>query len=200
MQGELATAEQREWAVKRVLIDCDGVIADFCGGFLKLVNARFGTSLASTDIGSYDIAKAVGWSTKQANEAYQLIADCPDFAAKLDVFPGAIDGVRRLREVAEIYAVTSPWHTQPTWCHDRSNWLWRHFGIPAHHVIHACAKHLVRGDMLVDDKLSHVEEWRAAWPDGVAVLWETPHNRRDLWDGPSTSSWDFLVDLVARLS
>jgi hypothetical protein len=31
----------------RVLLDCDGVLTDFTGGFLKLVNARFGTEIVS---------------------------------------------------------------------------------------------------------------------------------------------------------
>lgn len=182
--------------MKRILLDCDGVLADFAGGFLKLVNAKFGTELVPADIWTYDIAEALGWAPERAEAAYRLITDCPDFAAKLDVFPGAVDAVARLQLIAEVYVVTSPWHTQPTWCHDRTNWLWRNFRIPAHHVIHAASKHLICGDMLVDDKTSHCDAWREAWPNGVAVQWSTPHNQRDLWDGPSTRDWDFLINLV----
>lgn len=182
-----------------VLLDCDGVLADFAGGFLKLVNAHFGTAFTPSDVTTYDIAAALGWTREKADEAYGLITASVRFAADLDVFPGAADGVRRLAELAEIYVVTPPWHTQPTWCHDRTNWLWRNFEIPAHRVIHTSAKHLISGDVLIDDKLSHCEEWRARW-DGLAVLWSTPHNRRDLWDGQSTSDWAFLVDLVRSLA
>lgn len=181
----------------RVLLDCDGVLADFCGSFLGLVNAKFGTSYRSEDVVDYDIAAALGWDRDRTEEAYSLIAEEPEFAARLDVLPGAIDGVRRLRDVAEIYIVTSPWWSHPTWVHDRNNWLYANFGIQAGRVIHTAAKELVVGDVLVDDKTSTCEAWRAAHhPRGVAVQWSTPHNRRDLWDGPSTSNWDFLIDEI----
>jgi 5'(3')-deoxyribonucleotidase len=183
---------------KRVLLDCDGVLADFVGGFLKLVNARFGTSLSSADVTCWDIAEALGWSRERAMEAYGLITECDQFAAKLDVLAGAVSGVRRLREVAEVYIVTSPWWSQPTWLRDRTNWLHKHFGITANNVVYTGAKHLIVGDVLVDDKTSTCEAWRAAHPGGVAVQWSTPHNLRDRWDGPSTLDWNFLIDEIIR--
>lgn len=182
--------------MKRILLDCDGVLADFCAGFLKLVNAQFGTTFVPTDITDYDIAKALRWSPERAEEAYALITNCDRFAARLDPMPGAQTGVRRLLELGEVYVVTSPWWSNETWCHDRTNWLYEHFGIGAGRVVHTAAKRLVAGDILVDDKTSTCEAWRAAWPQGVAVLWSTPQNRRDLWDGPCTSDWSYLADLV----
>lgn len=179
-----------------VLLDCDGVLSAFADGFLKIVNAQFGTSYTPEDITDYDIARALRWSPERAEEAYALISACDRFAARLEPLPGAVDGVRRLAECAEIYVVTSPWWSNRTWVHDRNNWLWQHFGIGAGAVVHTAAKHLVRGDVLVDDKTSTCEAWRAAWPRGVAVQWSTPHNRRDLWDGPITSDWDHLIEIV----
>lgn len=182
-----------------VLLDCDGVLSDFCGGFLKLVNAHFGTAVVPDDVWTYDIGEALGWSPARTEEAYSLITASPDFAARLDVLPGAVDGVRRLAEAAEVFVVTSPWHTQPTWHHDRTNWLHRNFGIPASHIVHASAKHLVAGDVLIDDKTTTCATWRKRWPRSVAVRWETPHNLREWWDGPSTRSWDDVLKIVAQV-
>lgn len=188
----------------RVLLDVDGVIADFANGFLKLVNAQFGTSYTPADITDFDIGKALGWSAERTEHAYSLITECDMFAARLAVYPSAQDGVARLLDVAEVYAVTSPWWSHPTWVRDRNNWLYANFGIGAGRVVHTAAKHLIAGDVLVDDKTSTCEEWRAAWPvgtaglSGIAVQWQTPHNRLDAWDGPSTASWDELIDLVQR--
>lgn len=184
----------------RILLDCDGVMADFVGRFLALVNGRFGTMYGRNDIDDYDIAKALQWSRERATEAYGLIDDDPGFASHLETYPGAVDGVCRLQEISDLYVVTSPWWSHPTWVRDRNNWLYTKFGILASRVVHTAAKHIVSGDVLVDDKTSTCEEWRAAHPEGVAVLWSTPHNRRDLWDGPCTSSWDYLFDLVRGLT
>ncbi len=181
----------------RVLLDVDGVLADFAGRFLDLVNAHWGTNHRPEDVTTYDIAAALGWARKQAEVAYGLISEDQDFAADLAVFPGALDGVRALGAVAEIYAVTSPWHSHPRWAHDRTNWLWRHFEIPASRVVHTAAKHICVGDFLVDDKTETLERWQAEHPAGVAVQWITPHNRRDGWNGIALKDWGELVALVS---
>lgn len=183
----------------RILVDVDGVIADFCGGFLKLINAQFGTEYTPADITDYDIAKALRWSPERTEAAYDLITHCDRFAAMLEPLPGAQTGVARLLEIGEVYAVMSPWWSNKTWVHDRNNWLFERFGIGAGRVVHTAAKHLVAGDVLIDDKTSTCEEWRAAWPNGLAVQWATPHNRRDVWDGPCATNWDELIDIVSTV-
>ncbi len=180
----------------RVLVDVDGVLAQFARGFLKLVNAQFGTEYKPEDVTEYDIGKSLGWSLERTEAAYRLISNHERFADKLEPTPGADLAISWLLDYADLYIVTSPWWSNKTWVHDRNNWLWRHFGIGASRVVHTAAKHLVRGDVLVDDKTSTCEEWRAAWPNGVSVLWATPHNRRDLWDGQCTNNWDHLIEIV----
>ena len=44
----------------RVLLDCDGVLADFASGFLQIVNEHFGTSYTPADWGQLiEIIRAV---------------------------------------------------------------------------------------------------------------------------------------------
>lgn len=185
--------------MRRVLLDCNGVLAAFVDGWLKLINAQWGTTYAVDDVTDWDVLGSLGVHPDRHSEAKKMIAACPGFAGKLEVLPGAIDGVRRIQEIAEVDIVTSPWNSHPTWTSDREAWLKRNFGIPHSRVHHTSAKHRFTGDVLIDDKTSTCEEWRAAHLGGIAVLWATPHNRRDLWDGMCTSSWDFLVDVVRGL-
>jgi hypothetical protein len=103
-------------------------------------------------------------------------------------------------ELGEIYIVTSPWNSNPTWTHDREEWLYRNFGIPYNRVIHTSAKYLVRGDVFIDDKASAVAKWRDAHPSGLPVLWSNLHNRTELWDGQCTGDWSFLCELVEGLA
>lgn len=184
---------------KRVLLDCDGVLAAFVDGWLRLINDALDATYKTSDVTGWDVCASLGLPPEKHGAMKRLLAGCPEFAAHLEVLPGAVDGVRRLREIAEVYVVTSPWNSHPTWTHDREAWLRRRFDIPHSHVVHTSAKHLCVGDVLVDDKLEAVDRWRSAHPSGVAVLWSTPHNRRDLWDGPCTSDWSFLVELVRSL-
>lgn len=182
----------------RVLLDCDGVLSDFTGGFLDLVNAEFGTNHQPADVTSYDIAESLGWGAAHARRAYDMIRDAEGFASYLRFLPGSQDGVRELQRIADIYVVTSPWWSAPTWCNDRTNWLRSYFGIEADHIVHTSAKHICVGDFLVDDKTSTLVKWQAEHPRAVAVQWQTLHNRRDAWTGPSTCDWAELVAMVEK--
>lgn len=183
-----------------VLLDCDGVLADFIGGVLPLINGLLDTRHTAEDVTEFSFADALKMTPGDAARVKRAIGSQPRLAAGLAVYPGAIDGVRRLREVADVYIVTSSWDSNETWEFDRKAWLRRHFGIGHHDIVFTAAKHLVCGDMLIDDKTSTCEAWRAAWPRGIPVQWSTPHNRRDIWDGPCTSDWGFLVGLCAGLT
>lgn len=185
---------------RRVLLDCDGVLSDFIGGALAVINELYGTAFTREQITEFDFTKSLGMSPAAAAACKRAIGTASGFARHLDVYPGAVDGVRQLQEISEDYIVTSPWNSNSTWCHDREWWLDRHFGIPHARVIHASAKHLVVGDVLVDDKTSTCAAWRAAHPAGIAVRWQTPHNRLDAWDGESTANWAVLVDLVRQVA
>lgn len=179
-----------------VLLDVDGVLADFVSGYLALLAEHTGIVRAPADVTSFDIAASLGLSPEQAARMKRAIDDAPHFARHLAVCPGAQEGVARLRKVAEVYVVTSPWNTNRTWTYDREQWLAEHFGIPHRRVVHTSAKHLVRGDVLVDDKTSTLREWQAAHRAGLAVQWVTLHNRHDSWNDTHTADWDALCEIV----
>jgi 5'(3')-deoxyribonucleotidase len=179
-----------------VLVDCDGVLADFIGSALVIVNGLFDTSYVPEDVTQFSLAASLGLSEYQGAQMKRAIGNAWRLAADLKVLPFAKDGTRRLRDISQVYIVTSSWDSNETWEFDRKAWLRRHFDIGHHDIVFTAAKHLVRGDVCVDDKTSTLVEWEAAHPNGVAVQWQTPHNRRDTWYGPSTNSWDRLIRLV----
>lgn len=181
----------------RVLLDCDGILSDFVGGWLKLLNESFGRSWTHEDITGWDVCSSLGIvDPEERARAKRLIADTPDFAATHDVLPGALEGVAALEKIAEVYIVTSPWNSHRTWTSDRERWLKKHFGIHHDRIVHTGAKHLVYGDVLVDDRTETCAKWRAAFPVGLAIQWRTPHNLRDSWDGHSTNDWNRLLRYV----
>lgn len=166
------------------LIDVDEVLADFSGGVQKLVDAPLNTT-------EWDF---FGGMDPDVRESAMRLIDAPGFCRDLDVLPGAQEGVERLRSLGcEIVAVTSPWKTSPTWCHERAAWLEKHFGIKD--VIHTDRKFLVQGNFFLDDRPTHVVRWAAANLGGRAMLWSSKFNANErLLCG--VSSWLKVYEIV----
>lgn len=180
---------------KRVLLDCDGVLADFIGRVCDVLFNVCGVERTPDQVTEFDFVKSLGLTADTARRVKAFISDTPGFWSTLSVFPEAIEGVARLREVADVYVVTSPWNSCRTWLHERESWLKKHFDIPHSHVLAGSAKHLVNGDLFVDDRTDALVKWqneREIPP--FAVQWQTPHNRLDVWSGRSTRSWSELLE------
>lgn len=183
--------------MKRVLLDCDGVLADFIGGVLPIVNRLCNREHRHEHVTAFDFCTSLGLSPDESATVKRAIGATQRFAADLAVLPGAREGVARLRELADVYIVTSPWNSNATWTSDREWWLKKHFDIPHRNVIHTSAKHVCVGDVFVDDKTEALERWQDEHEQGLAIRWITPHNRNEHWVGPDLESWDELVQLVA---
>lgn len=175
-----------------VLLDVDGVIADFVGASLDAIERHMGIRFAADQVTSYDFRSLPGWDS--IKDRFWELTRSIGFCQKIEPFPGAVEGVGRLREVATVEFLTSPMHGSPTWVHERDFWLERHFG--AHHrdVMHVRKKERVRGDFLVDDSADKVESWRKAHLDGVGIVWTRPYNGG--LEGPRVAGWDELLQMV----
>lgn len=182
-----------------VLLDCDGVLSDFIGGVLEIVKNVTGLIFSREDVGQFDFCAALGIRGMDASLIRGAIGE-RGFCESLKPYEGAQAGVRSLQEIAEVYVVTSPWNSSPTWTHERESWLWRHFKIPHSRVLHTSAKHLVAGDLFVDDKTSTVVAWRDAWPGRHAVRWNTPHNASEAWEGAEYADWSLLCLMVSTIA
>src|SRR3990167_2542237 len=178
--------------MKRVLVDCDGVLADFISRVCETIEFHGGGKFMPDQVTEFNFAKALQLGPFLASAVKKTISNEPGWWSSLRPFPEAVDGVARLQEIAEVYVITAPWNSCKTWLHDREAWLKKHFGIPHSHVLVGSAKHLVSGDLFVDDKTDALHAWNAN-QGGIAVQWQTPHNRLDALSGHSTRSWDELI-------
>lgn len=187
---------------KTVLLDVDGVLANFIGGVLPLVHRVTGTWHSPEAVTHFDFSASLGLSSDHKRRVMEYVSgDEPGFWERLEPFEGARAGVDALRAIpdVELYIVTSPWNSCRTWLHDRESWLKRHFDIPHSHVIVGSAKHMVTGDFFVDDKTETLVRWRDRnGRTGTAIQWETPHNLLDGWNGPCARSWPHLVQMIGE--
>lgn len=184
----------------RLLLDVDGVLADFVGGVIKIIKTIGGPELKPEDFPYWDIFSTL----KERHDTSHLVDEVVinikrmGFCYDLPVYPGAKEGVQKILDAGiDLFIVTSPWPGHLHWMPERSTWLKTHFNIPEKKVIHANAKYIIKGDLLIDDKTDHIEDWLNHNPDGAAFLWNTPHNQRDeVPRKQRLSSWDELHDIL----
>lgn len=181
-----------------VLLDADGPLFDFTRGYLDALNEVIPGRYKITMVDRWAIdqcaffaraAKRAGLTVSQLKARVTELVVRPGFTESLRVQPGAKNAVAHLLEIAEVYVVTAPWDSSPTWMHERMHAVHRHFRIPRAHVIQTAAKHVVHGDVFVDDKPSNVREWGGRWLDSAAILFDMHHNwgsdhdlRRGTWE------------------
>jgi len=176
-----------------LLLDADGVFVDFVKGFLATIKEVTGKEFTEDQITQFDIGKALGLSSEELAAVYAAFK--PGFCRALEPIPGAIEAIQRLNVIADVYVVTSPLSAVPTWTSEREAWVKEHLGFHHSRVIHGSAKHLVRGDFLVDDRAENCYAWNQA-NSGTAVIWKRPWNVNYPWLGHRFNEWPKLEKLI----
>lgn len=181
----------------RVLLDVDGVLCDFLSPFLRLLKAM-GIEVSEDDLDGWDVLHHVfqrGLAPRWESLEHLRTAVWNAWGAALpdlQPYPEAIEAVDALRASgAEVYVVTAAMNPRR-----RNDWLARHFAIESDHVVYTAAKHLVVGDVFVDDRPENVASWARAHV-GHAVLFAHPFNRSASWSG-LRGRWDVVHQLVNR--
>ncbi len=196
-----------------VLLDCDGPLANFCQGFLDLVEEETGYAFGPQVITDWDVtgcpyfrqlAMDIGRPFEELKRAVWKRVNRIGFCQSLCLIPGAKEAVKEIRKIAHVEVVTSPMGSSPTWMPERTEWLQRHFGFDSSEIHFVQKKFRVHGDVLVDDKTSHIVEWSNAThvrlADGHAILWDAPYNRGEELEGVRrASNWEQAVDHVRTI-
>lgn len=153
--------------MKTVLLDCDEVLCDFSAEAIAWANHP---SCTFDSIHTWDVLEAWGLQHRQEElDAHFAVAGTCE---GLDVMPGAVEFVDRLRQSFDVHVVTSPYGAVPTWTYERTNWLKKHFGFRSRDIFFCKQKHRVHGDALVDDRLENLVPLKH-----LRILLEKPWNR-----------------------
>ncbi len=176
---------------QRVLLDVDGVLADFWSAAEKVVLWATGKPLPDDVYEGLDMFRS--YDTETQSRIYNQFKQA-GWCLALQPYPGAADFISRLTAIADVYFVTSPMDG-PNWAHERHLWLKEHFNVPSKQVVSTNAKYLCVGDVFVDDKFEHIVNWQKAHKSGIAVLWNQPYNTKDSWDYRAMT-YDNVFDFV----
>lgn len=187
-----------------VLVDCDGVLADFTSAALELVYEVTGRRYPPSDVTTWEVFDSIPEPLAQ-KEVYRRLKG-QGGCLGIPVYPDAKEGIARLREFAHIIVVTSPFKGSETWAHERELWLEQYFGTDIDYVIHARRKERVHGDIFIDDKPEHIDSWLSYWvhsgrePDALALLWETDRTITEKVDARAerVKDWADVYELVQR--
>lgn len=170
----------------RILVDMDGVIADWGNAYGESLDA-FGDAAAG--IPRHAEQRSFNLNEGRTDEEKALIAAVmieEGFYSRLRPIPGAKTALKAMLAAGhDVRICTSPWVSNPTCASDKLNWVAKHYGTHwAQRVIITTDKTLVRGDVLIDDKPAVTG---GVDPEWVHVLFDQPYNR-DV-DRPRILAW-----------
>jgi 5'(3')-deoxyribonucleotidase len=177
----------------RILLDCDGVLSDFLSSVFDFAERETGVRYQHIDVKTWEVFDSIA---SHLRHTFDAEAATPGFCMSMKPYAAALKGVKQLQALGEIFVVTSPMDV-PNWEKERRDWCMKHFGIDRHHVISASSKHIVQGDMFIDDKPSNIEEWEN-YQTGKALLWDAPYNQNTNAYHRITS-WDDAVIIAKTL-
>lgn len=160
-----------------ILLDIDGVLLNFTRVYLDLVEATTGRTHREEEIHSFDYRESI--VSKDEDEAiWRRIAGTPGLVMGLPEYEGAMAFLAALRLRGRVVACTSP--ASALWTAERAQWLLDVAGFNKRDIVICSDKALVRGDYLIDDHYTNIQEWEAAdlssGSGSLGILFTRPWN------------------------
>ena len=180
------------------LVDMDNIIVDMVKTWLSRYNEIKGTSHTLNDVKDYDVGKLC----TDTKTLYALL-DEEDFFYNLDPTPGAVEYFQKLvDEGYDMVVVTQPPRRADRAIYDKRRWLKRYFpNFDSSNVVYCHRKDMIRGDILFDDRPSHLEEWKVKNPNGITATLLYHYNKDCLcdWRFPFENGWEQFYYRVTKL-
>ncbi|NXK62859.1 NT5C protein, partial [Sylvietta virens] len=141
----------------RVLVDMDGVVADFEGAVLREFRARFPAEPR------VELAERRGFSVREQYRSLRedlaakvaSVYESPGFFLDLDPVPGALEAVQEMHHMqdTEVFICTSPLRKYEHCVVEKYKWVEKHLGPEfVERIILTRDKTMVAADLLFDDK------------------------------------------------
>lgn len=184
----------------RILIDQDGVLADFDLRFWELCQEE-GVKM---DIKSMDdplrkrfITDNILTKEDRSKMVQYVNYGKHRYFRDLPLMPGALEGVAALEAAGhDIWICTKPLEANWRCRDDKAEWIRRHFPHLEDKLILAPDKGLIKGDILLDDapKL----KW-LAYAEWEPVVFRHPFNGPgSQWDGLRTYTWGEPIEMLTQ--
>ena len=175
-----------------ILLDVDGVVADFEGA-VRCTVAEVGYVLPPTTEWNFTANLPADVFDHFHARASQL-----GWCSAIQPFPGAERFVAELRTLGDVVAVTAPLGCCPTWESERRQWLRSKLNVVD--VVSTARKDLVYGNVLIEDKVENLRTWYDRWQrDAYGILVQHTYNRHADWPTcVPACDFDALLEAVRR--
>lgn len=150
-----------------LFVDMDEVIADTYGAHIERFNARHGTALSREQCMGGEVWQQVPEHRQTIwNHYYE-----PGFFRELNPIAHSQEVLRELAGKYEVYIASAAMQF-PNSLKEKHEWLDEHFPfIHWRNRILCGDKHILRGDILIDDRSHNLETFQ-----GRSILFTSPHN------------------------
>ncbi|XP_076727177.1 5'(3')-deoxyribonucleotidase, mitochondrial isoform X1 [Callospermophilus lateralis] len=192
----------------RVLVDMDGVLADFEGGFLKKFRARFPDLpfIALEDRRGFWVSEQYGLLRPGLSEKAISIWETKNFFFELDPLPGAVQAVKQMASLqnTDVFICTSPIKMFKYCPYEKYAWVEKHFGPDfLEQIVLTRDKTVVSADILIDDRPDITGKWPTTGaephPTWEHVLFTSCHNQHLQLQPPSRRLLSWADDWKAIL-
>ncbi|KAG8521890.1 5'(3')-deoxyribonucleotidase, mitochondrial [Galemys pyrenaicus] len=193
----------------RVLVDMDGVLADFEGGFLRKFRARFPDLpfIALEDRRGFWLSEQYRSLGPELSEKAISIWESKNFFLDLEPLPGAVEALKQMAslENTDVFICTSPIKMYKYCPYEKYAWVEKHFGSDfLEQIVLTRDKTVVSADLLIDDRPDITGKCPAAGaepnPDWEHILFTACHNQHVRLQPPSrrlhswTDDWKAILD------
>ncbi|WP_442844952.1 5' nucleotidase, NT5C type [Leeuwenhoekiella sp. H156] len=164
-----------------LFVDMDEVIADTYQAHIDLYNNKYNANLKKEDCLGSEVWQMV---PKEHQHYVRNHANERGFFIDLKVIKDSQEVLRALQDKYEVYIASAAMQFK-TSLEEKADWLDAHFPfIPWQNRILCGHKHILKGDILIDDRSYNLEAF-----DGRGIQFSSPHNahtqgfdRADTWE------------------
>ena len=174
------------------VLDCDGVLADFLGGALKVLNCKYDENFGPKDIISFDLEKTYGIT---ASEMWSVIEEEPEFWLFLQPLPQAKKIVQFCRDHFKNFVIATSPSMDPHCFRQKYEWL-RNLGVRHKEIMIGGAKHLLaRSDtVLIDDYEKNIAKFEER--GGKVCLYPSYQNSNSHLMGNDFDATQFFLENI----
>ena len=175
-----------------ILIDCDGVLANFQSMAEDLVNEFIGFVPKWDEEWDMFLHPDV---REHKSALFSEITKRPGCIRNLAKHEFADRMVDELRGLGKLIACTSVLGGH--YPSERFAWLNEELGFKREDIILAHRKELVYGDVFIDDKPENILNWKEKHPKGLACLWQPPKKKTKVPD--NVFSTGNILELLTKI-
>ena len=188
-----------------ILCDMDGIITDLLTKWLNRYNDEHGDDLTIADIKDPQVHKAVKPSVD--TDIYRYIEE-PDFFDDLKPIPGAIKSLTSLHMEGHDVFIATAHADNPQCASAKIRWVQEHLGFSRKQVILIHSKHMLKGDVFIDDTPKKLKAYRESWPKAKVLTIAYPYNQAakkhvdlmaESWDKPK-KAWGEITQYIQDLA